>query len=241
MSTIATPRAHWHVDRRFYTGVAAAMLVVTFIGFAPTYYLAGFTNAPSLDPVVHLHGVVYSAWMLFFLAQNGLIAARRPDIHRVTGAVGLTLAIVVLVVGVWVAIHSGALRHGPADRDHHSFLVFPLTAMFLFAVFTALGARFRHRPNYHKRLMMLATVALVVTPLARISRMVDLPFRPHAIGGMLLSDVFLVSLVAYDFKRQGRLHPVTLWAGSAYLVSQPLRVAVGQTAAWQALARALIG
>jgi hypothetical protein len=113
--------------------------------------------------------------------------------------------------------------------------------MFLFAVFTALGARFRRRPDYHKRLMMLATVALVVTPLARISRMLDLPFRPHAIGGMLLSDVFVASLVVYDVKRQGRLHPVTLWAGGAYLVSQPLRVAVGPTAAWQALARALIG
>jgi hypothetical protein len=119
MSTIATPRAQWHVDRRFYTGVAAAMLVVTFIGFAPTYYLAGLISAPPLDLVVQFHGVVYSAWILFFLVQNGLIAARRADIHRVTGALGLTLAIVVFVVGVWVAIHSGTLRHGPADRDQY--------------------------------------------------------------------------------------------------------------------------
>jgi FtsH-binding integral membrane protein len=241
MSTIVSPREQWQADRGFYSGVAAAMLVVTFIGFAPTYYLAGFTNAPPLDPVVHVHGILYSAWILFFLAQNGLIAARRPDIHRVTGAVGLTLALVVFVVGVWVAIHSGALRHGPADRDQHVFLVFPLTAMILFGVFTALGARLRHRPDYHKRLMMLATVALVVTPLARISRMAELPFRPHAIGGMLLSDVFVASLIMYDVKRQGRLHPVTLWAGGAYLLSQPLRVAVGHTATWKAIARALIG
>lgn len=42
-------------ERRFFTWMAVAMAVATFAGFAPTYYLVGFTAAPTpeLTPVLH--------------------------------------------------------------------------------------------------------------------------------------------------------------------------------------------
>ena len=240
MATIAAPRARWQSDRRFYSGMAAAMVAATFVGFAPTYYLSSFTGAPALGPLVHLHGVVFSAWMLLFLGQNGLIAARRTNLHRRTGMATAAFAVVVVVVGVAVAIESGRLGHGPPDRHQESFLAFPLTNMLMFAALTALGVAYRNRAEYHKRLMLLATMGLVITPLARISRMAELPVFPP-VGGMLLSDIFLAALVAFDLRKNGRLHPVTLWAGGAYLASQPLRVMVGNSDAWQSFARILIG
>ena len=240
MATLAAPRTQWQADRRFFTGIAAAMVAATFIGFAPTYYLSRFTGAPPLGPLVHLHGVVFSAWMLLFLAQAGLIAARRTDIHRVAGVAVAGVAVAVVVIGVLVAIESGRLGHGPPDRHQPSFLVLPLTNMLLFAILTALGVRFRRRSDYHKRLMLLATMGLVITPLARVSRMLEIPLFPP-VGGMLLSDLFLAALAAFDIRRRGSLHPVTLWAGGAFLASQPLRIAVGRTEAWQDFARLLIG
>lgn len=241
MATVALSRTRRHAERRFFMGMSTALLLVTFIGFAPTYYLASYFEAPALGPLVHLHGIIFSAWMLLFLAQTGLIAAGRPDLHRRAGLAGAALAAAIVVIGVAVAIESGRLGHGPPDRDQPSFLVFPMANMLIFAALVGTAVAWRRHPDYHKRLMLLATMALVITPLARISRMAGLPFQPPAIGGMLLSDLFLAAIVAFDIGRRGRVHPATLWGGGAYLLSQPLRIAIGQTEAWRTFALSLIG
>lgn len=241
MATAFPVRPRWTSERRFFSVMALALLAATFIGFAPTYYLSSYFHAPALTPLVHLHGVVYSAWVLLFVAQTGLIAVNRRDVHRLTGLAGAVLALAVLVVGVIVAIEAARLGSGPPDRHQPSFLVYPLTNMLMFAGLIGGALWWRERGDIHKRLMLLATMGLVITPLARISRMVGLPFDPPAIGGMLLSDAFLAALVAFDVSRRGKLHPATLWGGGIYLLSQPLRVVIGETETWQSFARALIG
>lgn len=242
MATRVAPRARLSSERRFFTGIAAALVAVTLIGFAPTYYLSSFTGAPALTPLVHLHGIVFSGWMLLFLGQTSLIAAGRADIHRLTGIAGALLALVVVVVGVIVAIESGRLGNGPPGRNQPVFLVFPLSNMLIFAIFVGLGISNRNRAQYHKRLMLLATMGLVITPLARIARMIGSPLVPPGpIGGMMLINLFLAALVAFDLTTRRRLHPATLWGGGAFLLSQPLRVAIGNSEAWQGFARGLIG
>jgi hypothetical protein len=227
-------------DRRFYMGAAAALVGVTFIGFAPSYYLANAFDAPAMSPLVHLHGIVFSTWMLLFFGQTWLIAARRADLHRIAGMFGAGLAVVMVVLGIAVAIESGRLGHGPPTRNQPAFLIQPLADITLFAALVAFGVHYRARSGYHKRLMLLATMMLAIAPLTRIARMTGMPFDRPVIGGMLLADIFLVALIAFDL-RNGRLHPVTLWAGGIFLLSQPLRMFVGQTAIWQDFARTLIG
>ena len=55
---------------RFYVWMAGICALIAFGLFAPTYWIqipAGtFTGAP----LVHLHGLLFSAWTLFFLAQT---------------------------------------------------------------------------------------------------------------------------------------------------------------------------
>ncbi len=229
-----------NVDRRFFSLSALALAIVTFVGFAPTYYLSHFTKAPSLGMVVHIHGIVFSAWMLFFLLQTVLVASGRRELHRVTGTAGAVLAFAVIASGITVAIQSGHLGHGPPDRNQPVFLIFPLTLMVLFAVFVTLGFLNRMRSAYHKRYMLLATVALATTPLARISGFLHLPFKPNAIGGIIFADVFLLAMLIFDLKKLGRIHPVTLWAGSVFFLSGPFRVIIGHTQIWQDFARYLI-
>lgn len=77
MATLAARKTQLRTERQFFTGMAAALVAVTFLGFAPTYYLSSFTAAPSLRPVVHLHAVVFTAWMLLFLVQTALISAKQ--------------------------------------------------------------------------------------------------------------------------------------------------------------------
>ena len=99
-------------DRRFFTGMAIASLLTAFVGFAPTYYLRGLSDAPPLPTLVHVHGLLSTAWLLLFLTQASLVAAHRTDIHRRLGVAG---------GGARAADARGRLVHrdrgGPARHD----------------------------------------------------------------------------------------------------------------------------
>lgn len=241
----AAPGLRLDNERLFFSGMAGAMLLLTFIGFAPTYFLRGMlggTPPMPLTPLVHLHGVTFTAWVVLLFAQTGLIAARRADLHRLLGTALAGLALALIVVGVITAIEAGRLGSGPPDRHQPSFLIMPLSNMLVFTLLCGAGLYFRGQAQVHKRLMLMATMTLVITPLARISRMTVGPetlWPP--IGGMLLADLLFAALVAYDVGARGKVHPATLWGGAVFLLTQPARVAIGQTEAWQGFARSLIG
>lgn len=239
MATQALRAQRIDTERRFFTGMALAMGLVTFIGFAPTYYLGAALNAKPLAPVTHAHGIVFSAWMLLYVAQNGLVYAGRRDLHRMIGTAGAGLAILVYVLGVWVAIDSGHFGRGAPGRDQPTFLAYPLTNITVFAIMAGTAIWKRTESAAHKRLMLLGTISLVTTPLARITTMLGSP-APPPIGGMILSDVLFAALLLFDLKQRGRLHYVTKWFGGAFLLSQPLRVAISHTEVWQSFARLLL-
>ncbi|MQA29551.1 MAG: hypothetical protein GEU82_06895 [Luteitalea sp.] len=96
--------------RVFHFVMAAAFLLTTFAGFGPTYFLRGFSDRPPLDPLFHLHGLVFTSWLLLLLAQTTLVARNRVDWHRRLGIAGAGLSAVMVIVGIMAAIASA--RHG---------------------------------------------------------------------------------------------------------------------------------
>ena len=227
-------------ERRFFGGMAIAMAVLTFVGFAPSYYLASMFAAPRLSLLVHVHGAVFTAWMLLYVVQTGLVSAGRTDIHRLVGPAAAVLAIAMVPLGVTTAIvlkQITAAVHLPPSGPP---LIFPLGAILTFAILTAAAVAMRKRAAWHKRLMLLGTLALLTTPLARVTRFTHLPVMPP-IGGMVLTDILLLALVMYDLRTLGRLHEATKWGGAFFLVTQLVRVALNLTPAWQTFAKSLTG
>lgn len=231
------PRPSGAADRIFFGSMALVMLVTVFIGFAPTYYLMRWTGAPELSPLVHLHGVVLTLWFLLFLAQTALVGAGRTDVHRVLGAGGAALAVVIVILGTTVAI----VRERPPipSLNVRQFLLLPLTIMTLYALFVALGVHYRRRADHHKRLMLLASLSLLVPAISRWGVPVGLP---GPVVGMIVTAIYLLAAWAYDWSRLGRVHPAMQWGGLLLLASMPfLRWFFGQTDAWQAVAALLVG
>lgn len=239
------------LDRPFFTGMALALAAFTFAGFAPTYYLvtvlhgttvSGFADGAGLTPLVHLHALVNSAWLLMLVVQTGLISARRPDLHRRIGPFAAGLIPAVLIVGLWTAITAGQLHHGPPGRNFRAFLMFPFSAVIGFAALAGLAVWWRRRAGTHKRLIILATIAATLPAGVRLANMLPASVIPHGPpGGMILSNLFLAALVVFDLASLRRLHPATIWGGGALLASEPLRIALSETAAWQGFAALLIG
>jgi len=86
--------------RWFFRGMAVAAALTVFVGFARTYYLKDVFAGPPLTPLQHLHGFVFTAWILFFLVQTWLVASQRTPLHRRLGVAGGVLAVLMVVVGV---------------------------------------------------------------------------------------------------------------------------------------------
>lgn len=251
MATLARAPIGIKADRIFFSGMAVAMAVTAFVAFAPTYYLLPYMNATtvrgvaggaSLSPLVHVHGIIFSAWMLFFVAQTSLIAARRCDLHRVTGTIGMLLAAAIVVVGPLTAIEAARDGSSPPGWDDKAFLLVPIMSILVFAGFTAAGYVHRQRSDYHKRLMLLGTMAMMVPALSRIVRMTDPPFLPFGVfGALVVLNLYLLSLVVFDLSRNGRLHRVTVWGIAIFLATWPARLLLGSSEPWQAFAQTLIG
>ena len=61
-------------------------------------------RAPLPSPILHIHGAVFTLWMLLFAVQAGLISARRVKWHRSFGTVAFCLPPIMIVLGVIAAI-----------------------------------------------------------------------------------------------------------------------------------------
>lgn len=228
-------------ERRFYTGIAVAILVTVLIGFSRSFFLRPlFPDWPSpSEGIFYVHGVAFAAWIGLLVVQTSLVAGGRTSVHRTIGPFGAMLAVAMVVLGTVAALTAARRATGfvGIPVPPLQFLAVPLFDMVLFATFVTLAIVRRRDGQSHKRLMLLATVNLITAAIARWPLVGT--FGPPAYFG--LTDLFLIVLAVWDFRTRGRLHPVTLWGGLLTILSQPLRLVVSGTAGWLAFARFLTG
>lgn len=221
-------------EHLFYIGMAIAVVGTVFVGFAPTYYLRPFFGAPPLMPLLHLHGLVFTSWMVLLLTQTSLVAVNRTDVHRRLGIAGVVIAVLMVVVGTITAIiraKQGAAP--PGGPPPLVFLAIPLGDMLVFSSLVGAGFYFRRRSDVHKRLMLLATVSILPAAIAR------LPFGILKAGPpafFALTDGFIVACLLYDLIARRRIHRATAWGALLIVASQPLRLMLAGTSAWMSLA-----
>lgn len=228
---VTSPRSREHL---FFTAMALAIALTVFAGFAPTYFLRPYFHPEPLRPLLHLHGLVFTSWIVLLLVQTTLVAAHRTDLHRRLGVLGGALAVLMVIVGTATAIirarEGFSPPHGPPPPV---FLVIPLTDMLLFSGLVGAALYYRRRPDFHKRLILLGTIAILVAAVARLPLSFLPPGPPTFFA---LTDVLLLPCLVYDLVARGRIHPATAWGAGVIVASQPLRLMLGGTAAWLAFA-----
>ena len=235
--TVNSARAHWTAERRFFTGVAIAMLIVAYVGFARSFFLRPlFPEWPSpSEPIFYVHGAFFSAWCVLLVIQAMLVGVGRTDVHRKVGVLGVVIALGMVILGVAGALIAANRPTGfnGVPIPPLQFLIVPLFDIAFFSTFFALGVANRTNSQSHKRWMLLATVALLGAAFARWPYVWQIG-NPFVYFG--LAYLFIVALALWDFRTRGTLHPVTRWGGLALIASLPARLALSGTAAWLAFA-----
>lgn len=234
-----THSGHHRSGNYFYVAMAGAILLTILLGFGRGYFFRALTDAPPLPPFIHLHAIVFTGWVIFFLVQTALVASGRPATHRRLGVAGAVLAGVVILLGIATSLHGARSGHNPGGPFPNAlgFLITPLGDILLFAGFVLAGLWYRRRREAHKRLMLLAAVGGFLWP--AITRL------PYMTGKFLpmfgLLTLFVLAGPVHDLMTRRRIHPVYVWGGLLILASFPVRRIIGTSEAWQRLAQWMIG
>ena len=223
-------------DNRFFTITALAMVVVIFVGFAPSFYLRGLVSDAnrtiSLTPLVIAHGLVFTAWLGFYVAQVWLAATGRIALHRRMGQLGWVFLPLLVVMGVVTALYGVARASGPPGIPPLSWLATPLLDVPVYGLLIGLALREGTRRPVHKRLMYLALATMMVPGFGRI------PVPPQFIPVMtiVLPALFVVALIGWDIYSRGRPMRVTMVAGGGIIALWLVKPLIWGTAAWLAFA-----
>lgn len=236
----------------FYVWMATACAVVAFGGFAPTYWLQVPVGTFIGTPLLHVHAALFSAWTLFLLSQTVLAARGQLARHRSWGLVGISLATAMAFFGVAAAIHS--LNYGIANGHGdgaRAFFIVPITAISLFAGFFAAAIYNISRPEFHKRLILLATISLLPAAMARVFFLVTTGGGPGLRPGLgiplpvafatapgILVELLIVAGAVHDWRTRGRPHSVWYVGAAVITIVTVLRVPISATPAWLAIADA---
>jgi len=226
-------------EHAFYFVMAAVAIATTFFGFARTYFLRSYFQTQPLPTLVTIHGAIFTAWILLFLAQTTLVAARRTDLHRTLGWGGAALAALMVAVTLKAAVNAvhAAVVCCNADAAR-KFLAIPVADIIVFAVLVGAAIVFRRELAEHKRLMLLATLTILD---AATTRWPIAFVQTTKWGYYVAADAIILAAVAYDSLRHKRVARAFLWGVPLVAGAQIAREVIGATDAWKSFARVIVG
>lgn len=223
---------------RFYVGLALLIAVITLAGFAPSLYGSVFEGV-TRPWFIHLHAVVYVGWLALLVLQSVLASNGKIALHRRVGNFGIAYGCLVLVLGVIVTFAAAVVHveagEWPVQRGAR-FLALALGDMVLFGGFFGAAVWYRQRPEIHKRLMLLASVALMFAGVGRLWFLGE----PTSVPGLLAVWYTPVLIgMSYDIATMRRVHPVYI-VGALIMAAWLVRIPFGTSATWQGIGERLL-
>jgi len=211
-----------HRSRSIYPGAALAIAAVMFVGFARNYCLRAWLGTRVITLMVHIHGLVMTAWVVLFVTQTLLVAKHRVDLHRKLGIFGAGLAAVVLGLGIFTIIHSIERQQPGANSAlfMELFVAFDGISLLVFAGLVLAGVLYRQRRAIHKRLMLIAMISLLPPAYGRLIANVTHENVELLVLGMMYASALSGLLV--DVWRHRRVHPAFATGSGLIIASSQL-------------------
>ncbi len=234
----------------FHAGTAALLLGLMVLGFQQFYLhgraYPGRELTPPIRTLIILHGVAMAGWMLLFLLQPLLVATGNRRIHMKLGWLGAGIAVAVVILGLRLGIES--TRVNPAELriwglPPKQFMAVPVISIAIFGGFVAAGIGTRRRPEVHRAMLLLATLAAMPAAISRIDALNHLyhetiwekVFGPFF---MTLVIAVLLGVVKWAVTRKVDRY---YWMGCLWLIiSSALIMGLAPTAAWDQFASFLL-
>jgi hypothetical protein len=241
-AAIAVPQTASRFRPSFYFWMTLAMAFFVIGGFGMHSFVPALKGAfPPAPPIVHLHAVVFVSWMILLVTQAALIGAGNVRLHRSLGMWGIAHATAIMMLGLSLQLIAtrGAMLKGFAPGTDGLYL--GLCAFAGFSTMFTLAIRNRHRPEIHRRMILLAMLPVLPPGVNR--------FWSDALG---LEPIPVVPLYAtlwtmaaaillHEWRRTGRISRYSLFGAGWIVVEGLMHKVVVHSAPFDAFAGALLG
>jgi hypothetical protein len=217
----------WATDRRqpFYPGIGLAGLVVIALGFGVTYGLPMARGTFAAPWFVHLHGATALTWVLLYIAQSVLVSTGRTSIHRRLGLSAFPVAAAIWASGIATAIWAARRDLPEMGTIATSSVAGTLTGLSLFLIIVLAALALRRRPDWHKRLVTLATIHLLWPAFFRLRHLFPMIPNPEITLALVAAYAPILIAAFRDYRRFGAIHPVWLFVAPVLFIEQSLEVA----------------
>src|SRR5580765_5071734 len=214
---------------RFYVGLALFMAAIVVLGFWPSYFGPMLRGNVARPLVIQLHGLVFVGWMALLVVQVAVAARGNVRLHRRIGQWGIAYGCLVLLMGLAAGLAAPVMHANAGDWTHDraaGFLLTTLGDMVLFGSFFGAAVWYKSRPEVHKRLMVVATVALLFAAVGRMG----IDERSPALFELVWLSPVLAG-IGYDWISRRRVHPAYV-VGLIGLFVGSLRVMLESSDVW---------
>ena len=232
------------LNKYFYFCMSLLIAAVVMYGFSHTVNDNLLHATPPRPLILWFHGAVFTAWLGFFIFQSALVRTHHVKLHRMTGWFGAALGVLMPVLGISTAIimhrfefiqfHAEAIQLPPTGANP-TFLAIQTVDILSFTVFFWLAIYWRKKPEYHRRLILIATCALTSAAFGRI------PMVPEAwfYAGV---DALILLGVGRDLIVNHRIHVVYRYALPAMILCQiaAIQIWLHHPAWWVKLSNAIV-
>lgn len=215
----------------FFFNWSIAFLLITIIGFIPSFLLRPMFRETELPTYLILHGIVMLIWFSGYFFQNLLVAQRKVANHRKFGIYWFLLAIVMAFANYYVvmSITKEILSSSPTYyesirtvENSGGLVVGNLFITIFSSIFILLAYLKRNKPNAHKRAIFGASFLLLTPAFDRFVR----PFGLPEIFQFLGSWIIPFSLLGYEIFRRKKVHPMTWLIMAITLLMVPALLAI---------------
>ena len=227
------------LNRYFYLAMSLLVAAVVVYGFGHTVDNRLVHATPPRPWILWVHGAVFSGWVAFFIFQSALVRTHRVKLHRLTGWFGAALGVLIPVLGIATFIAMARFR----ISHFHQYGIKPFFGsaaldMISFALPFWLAIYWRKNPEFHRRLVLIATCALTGAAFARF------PMLPHPHGlAYACVDALILLGVVRDLIVNRRIHAVYRYALPILIACQIFveQLAFHPPAWWVKVTNAIIG
>lgn len=232
-------------DNAFWLLFAATSWLAVAMGFGGPISERFAGKAPYAAPaILQAHVFVYFGWLVLLTLQVALINRRRPDLHRLVGIAGMVLGVLVVATGLGAEIYSQQFW-ATSDPENVRFFTFPLYVLIAFTICAVLAIAKRADSPAHKRLMYLATAAVMGGPYQRwwgaaIDSVTGTgPFNSwaHLYTGM---NVLMLVAAVYDRLTRGTVHRVLRLGIPLLVAGQIVAISLWYSDWWPGFTRELL-
>lgn len=238
MATVAvTPPSAEARERRFFVLMLAALLLPVVAGFG-MFALIGISSFGS-PWWVHVHALTFMGWLALYSAQTLFVA--RDDIasHRRLGRIGAVYWIWMVLVGLVLTPVTLAAGRSPPFFTPPYFLALDWVNVIAFAGLAWAGVAMRKRTDWHRRLLLSATVCVIAPGWGRLIVLTGTPMLA-AINVVPLVLYMVVAMVA-DKRIRGQVHPAYWWGLGTIVVMVPAIELLARIPAFVALGERFAG